>query len=443
MWYYVVTEGRYIACLRRIAAGAGPDLSSLCSAGRSFGLRPIAVAVTEGVGVAVNIAVAACAGMCGITLLGAGRCCHYCIVVMPCCGYLFVSCVVAAGAGIVCLPAYFGASCCFCFVMYGVMTKSIHIPCLGRIAAGAGSGLDSFCGASGCSRYRPLAKIVTECIGITIYIAVTTVCAGVGGVTLFRAGGLGDNCIVIMASCGYLFISRVVTTRAGIVCFPAYFGASCRFCFVVDAVMAEGINIIVDVAVAAVGASVGRVALDRASRGKHFCYVVVAGRRYLFVGGVITNGASVVSFPALFRASRCLAVMVYESVSECVNNSRFAYITAAAISYFLTFFGAGGLGRYRPCAVVMTKGFYLRHTAIDHTAAGALHACRVSGFGAGCRFLADFDHRVTEKRRKIILILVSANGALVQRVAALEAGRLYDGHNIVVRQKLVVSGFGF
>ena len=67
----------------------------------------------------------------------------------------------------------------------------------------------------------------------------------------------------------------------------------------------------------------------------------------------------------------------------------------------------------------------------------------MSGFGAGCRFLADFDHRVTEKRHKIILILVSANGALVQRVAALEAGRLYDGHNIVVRQKLVVSGLGF
>ena len=71
-----MAEACDISRLACIAAGAGSGLHSLFGAGGCFCLLPCAVAVTKCVGVAVNIAVAACAGVCSITLLGAGWCCH-------------------------------------------------------------------------------------------------------------------------------------------------------------------------------------------------------------------------------------------------------------------------------------------------------------------------------------------------------------------------------
>lgn len=46
--FVAVTEGGYISRLACIAACAGFGLRALCGAGRSFGLRPIAVAVAKG-----------------------------------------------------------------------------------------------------------------------------------------------------------------------------------------------------------------------------------------------------------------------------------------------------------------------------------------------------------------------------------------------------------
>ena len=68
--YKGMTEGINFSGFSCITAAAVTGFYSLFGAGRCLGLLPCAEIVAEGVGVAVNMAVAASAGMCGITLFG-------------------------------------------------------------------------------------------------------------------------------------------------------------------------------------------------------------------------------------------------------------------------------------------------------------------------------------------------------------------------------------
>ena len=84
---------------------------------------------------------------------------------------------------------------------------------------------------------------MAKCVGVSVDVAIATGCAGVSGVTLFRACGLGDNCVVVVAGCGYLFVSRVITAIASVICCPAICCAGCCFAIMMYEVMAESVDI--------------------------------------------------------------------------------------------------------------------------------------------------------------------------------------------------------
>ena len=127
--------------------------------------------------------------------------------------------------------------------MYEVMAESVDISCFGHIAAAALAGLSALFGAGGSFGLLPCTIVVAKCVGVSVDVAIATGCAGVSGVTLFRACGLGDNCVVVVAGCGYLFVSRVITAIASVICCPAICCAGCCFAIMMYEVMAESVDI--------------------------------------------------------------------------------------------------------------------------------------------------------------------------------------------------------
>lgn len=116
--------------------------------------------MTKCVDVAVDIAAAACAGVCRVALCGAGR--------------SYSSCVI-------------------------VMSRCRNRPCLRCAAAGAGSLLGALRSAGGRLGLLPCAVIMTECAGVSVLVALAADGAGVGGVTLCRASRGSDCHIILMA----------------------------------------------------------------------------------------------------------------------------------------------------------------------------------------------------------------------------------------------------
>ena len=114
----------------------------------------------------------------------------------------FIRCVVTAWAGFICVPAHFGASRCFCFVIDYVMTK---------------------------------------CICFVCNICVTTV-TGIGRISFFCASRLGDSRHMVVACCRDFNVGCVVTTWTCLVCFPANFCAGRCLGIVVYNVMVKSIN---------------------------------------------------------------------------------------------------------------------------------------------------------------------------------------------------------
>ena len=204
---------------------------AILGAGCVFNSVPLAISMTCCRNIAVHIAVATVgAGVGGATLLGAGGSSDHSSITMPGCANDFCFVVVTVFA-IVPLLTIFGAGCVF----NGV----------------------------------PFTISMTCCRNIAVNVAVTTVCADVGGVTLLRTGGCSYGFGVAMTSCADNFCFVVVTVFA-IVAFLAILGAGS----ILDSVpftvsMTCCRNIAVHIAVAAVCAGVSRVALFCTGRGSN------------------------------------------------------------------------------------------------------------------------------------------------------------------------------
>ena len=421
----VMAEACNISRLACVAAGASPCLCAICSASGYLGLLPCSVIMAECIGVTVNIAVATCCTcVSGVALCSTGRCSYNCLV---------------------------------------IMAEACNFPSLSRIATSTSSSLLTLFGAGGSFSLLPCTIIVAKCVGVSVDVAIATGCAGVSGVTLFRACGLGDNCVVVVAGCGYLFVSRVITAiasviccpavfcasgclaivvhdvvaesryllitrvvaaRTGIICIPAYLGASCCFCLVIDAFVTEGIGIIVDIAAPAHRAGVGGVTLDRAGRCKHLCYVFVSGGCCLLVGRVIATGAGVIFLPALFGAGLSLAFVMHKVMTQCVGVVILVAVAALCAGVGrIAFFGAGRCGH--GLGIVMYMGLFVL----------IMDRCRLQALVCFA-----FDRYVFPLLLRAGVIHIGERGHIPKR-CVLDGCNAYgnnDAHNVVVASECMI-----
>ena len=210
----------------------------------------------------------------------------------------YISRVVAAGAGVVVVPANRDAGRRLCVMMHEIVAKGFD-----------GDGLTAqFCAADG---------------------AVDDLFVRAG----FRAGR-GDFILVNgiggrMAGGRELLVGRVVASRAGVVGVPALLGAGRGLSLVVHKVVAKSRNysvlttqlgaadVAVDNRVVAAGFGAGRSAhvLDDGLSGR------MAGGREFLIGRVVAARAGIVGFPTDRGAGRSLSLVVHEIVAQCRNGN--------------------------------------------------------------------------------------------------------------------------
>ena len=83
--------------------------------------------------------------------------------IVACCGDFLVSAVVAAGAGVVGLPADFRTACGLCVVMNEVVSEGGDGSSLHSLTDGTGTSLFTVFGAGGCCNHGPIAEAVSGC----------------------------------------------------------------------------------------------------------------------------------------------------------------------------------------------------------------------------------------------------------------------------------------
>ena len=159
--------------------------------------------MTESVNIAINIAVTAVAGVGSVTLVSTSRLCYDNPVIV---------------------------TNCLEYIRFEV------------IATVAISLLFTILGASGSCCGIPLAKIVAQCIDITVYVAVTAV-AGVGGVTLVRAFRSNHNGFVTVTSSRNFYVRCVITTTTSFVCLPTDFRTGCIFGRMLNLVVTSSLHL--------------------------------------------------------------------------------------------------------------------------------------------------------------------------------------------------------
>ena len=148
--------------------------------------------------------------------------------IVPECGNLYISGVVAVCAVLVCFPTDFRASCRFGFVrgkVVPVCRNGFGFRCK---TYGASKRLSSRRGAGGFDRYFFVPGVLR---GLCSFIATRALFPMLVFVLLPTGGG------EIVPECGNLYISGVVAVCTVLVCFPTEFRASCRFGFVRGKVM--------------------------------------------------------------------------------------------------------------------------------------------------------------------------------------------------------------
>ena len=303
--------------LGEVAVLAVVLLGSLFGAGGFHRHIPVAVAMTQGIDIAVGVSVTTVAGMSGVTLLGTGGC-----------GYnRFVA-----------------------------VTGCLNRSGLGMVAVGA---LTLFRASGSTSRslgLYPVAHSVTQSVDITINIGVTAGSAGVGGVALFGASRSCNDGFVLMTKSRYLAGFRVVAVLT-VMLLGSLFSASGFNHHVPVAVgVTRCINVGVGVGVAAGSAGVGGVALFDASGSRGGRLILVAGCLNLAGLGMVAVGALTL-FRASGSTSRSLGLNpVAHGMTRGVDITVNIGITAMAGMSGVALVGASGRGY---------DGFVAMNTSID------------------------------------------------------------------------------
>ena len=153
--------------------------------------------VTEGVGIAIHVAVATMACVGSVALRGTSRCSYYGFVVVTRRGKLGISRMIATRARFVRIPTDCGTRGCFRTVLCEVVTERIYFTHFKMIAISTISALCALGSARRRFSLRPSAVFVTACRHVTIHITVTAM-TSVGSITLRDASRNYNGCFVIM-----------------------------------------------------------------------------------------------------------------------------------------------------------------------------------------------------------------------------------------------------
>ena len=193
---------------------------------------------------------------------------------MPCCCKLCIGGVVTTRTSLIGIPADFGAGGRFGFMLRQSMAQRHRFTFLEMVAVSAISAFATLFGAS-CSCYCvPGSQVMTKSSNVVVHITVAAGGAGVGSVTLLRAGGPGHNGFIVMSGysncAGFIVVAvGAIPTLQTVLC-AGGIGDSIP-CTVI---MPQSRHIAVHIAVAA-AAGVGGVALLRTSGFRYHCVVAM------------------------------------------------------------------------------------------------------------------------------------------------------------------------
>ena len=231
---------------------------------------------------------------------------------------LHVSRVVAAGAGIVGVPADLRAGRGFRFVVDEIVAERGNLASLEDVTAGADALFFSGLGAGRRRRLRPVTEVVAQS---------------------------RDLCV-----------GRIIASRAGVVSIPADVGAGRGLRLVVDEIVAECGNLARLEGVAAgtdplffSGFSAGR------RRRLRPVPEVVAQCRELHIGRVVASRTGVIGIPADFSAGRSLCLMVDQIMTQRINLSGLCRIASGTDPVLYALFRTGRLCGHRPVAPGMAE----------------------------------------------------------------------------------------
>ena len=167
---------------------------------------------------------------------------------------------------------------------------------------------------------------MSERIGIRILIAVLANRAGVGGIALLFAGGLGYNRIVIVSE---LFFENLVTNSAYLILFA---GCLCTV------LVSERSLFVADINISAIRAGIGGIsALFAGGRG-YSGFIAVSDSVNIFCFIFVASRANTAHFALFFTCGGNIFKPIAKGVSQCVKNVGLDHSASAAGSLF----GAGG-----------------------------------------------------------------------------------------------------
>ena len=221
-----------------------------------------------------------------------------------------------------------------------VMSRGCNRSCLSCMAPGTLSGLFASCGTSGFCCLSPFTIIMTKCVNVTINIVIAATVAGMGRISLFRAGRIGYDGYIVMTkrfhrSC---FSCMASGTLSGLF---AGFGTS-RFCCLspITKIMTKCVNITINIAIVASATGMGRISLFCAGRIGYGGYVIMTESRNGPCLGRAANRAS----SRLFSSRNtgrccCLCPITVRMLMHCTIilhkqvNSRCAGVRQAGSGY--------------------------------------------------------------------------------------------------------------
>ena len=249
---------------------------------------------------------------------------------------------------------------------------------------------------SGRGHYIPVTIFVAERVNIIVNVRIATM-TSIGGKALFGASRSGHDGLIFVSCCGYDFGFVCIATCA-IAAILAIGSASGRSNYVPVAILvAEGIDIIVIVRVATMAS----------------------------IGG-----------EALFGAGRCSYYgLIF--VSDCLDDFGLVCIAAITITTILTISRTSGRGHNVPVAIFVAE----RVNIIVNVRVATMTSIGGKALFDASRCCHNGLIFVSCCRRKVRLVLITARGAGVDRIAAFSAG-CEDGNRIIL-VRMVASKVNF
>ena len=469
----IVAEGIDLLIARIVAPSAGlVGFPSVGKTGSSLTLM-VCVIVAEGVYFLIARVVTAGAGLVGLPAVGkAGRRLSLvvCVIVSERGGVSALGLVTARAFSHLCTTRNACRSIVLPFAP--VMGECRDFNVCGVIAAR--TCIISFPSDIRASGFLCLVRDQVVAEGVYFLIArVIAACAGLIGFPSFGEAGSSLTVVVhvIVAERVDLLIARVIAARAGLIRLPAVVKAGRGLAVVIYVIVTEGVGFVRRVTVAAAGTGIGGVAVLRTGRFCNHADVIVAAffnrsglrcvaaraisglyarlgaggirglrpfsvimpeRINFFVTRVVAACASLVWFPAVFKAGRILSFMVHIIVAERVGFVRRVTVAAAGT-------GIGGVavlrtGRFCNHADVIVAAFFNR-SGLRCVAARAISGLYARLGTGGIRGLCPLSVIMPERVYFLVTCVITARAGLIGLPSVGKAGcRLSAMINIIVAE---------